>query len=199
MGRDNGEAARTAIDGLSPACFDQPHVRLIGEVGSETVQSLLDQIADTPRDDPVVVVEISTLGGDAEMGRRLVLEIGLARERLDKRLVFFGKTCVYSAGVTLMSAFPKEDRYLTRDAVLLIHSRQLDKSIEISGPMRASLPKLKAACAQVELGIELEEDNFRRLIAGSDITLEEICGKALHNWYVPAEEALKRGLVAGLI
>ena len=65
--------------------------------------------------------------------------------------------------------------------------------------MRASLPKLRAACAQVELGIELEQDTFRRLIEGSDIALEEICDKALHNWYVPAEEALERGLVAGLV
>lgn len=68
-----------------------------------------------PKDDRVVAVEISTLGGDAELARRLVLEVGLARERLGKRLVFLGKTCVYSA-VTLMSAFAKDDRYLTRDA-----------------------------------------------------------------------------------
>ncbi len=162
-------------------------------------ESFFDQLAEVPSSDPVIAIEISTLGGDAELARRLVLEIGLARERLSKRLVFLGKTAVYSAGVTLMSAFPREDRFLTRDAVLLIHGRQLEKTIEVSGPMRASLPQLRAACEQVKLGIRLEEDNFRRIIAGSDVTLEEICSKALHNWYLPAEEALKRKLVAELI
>jgi ATP-dependent protease ClpP protease subunit len=195
MGRDSDKTPHPE----ALPCLSSPQVSLIGEVDADMVESFLSQTADVPKDDPVVAVEISTLGGDAELARRLVLEVGLARKRLGKRLVFLGKTCVYSAGVTLMSAFAKEDRYLTRDAVLLIHGRQLDRTIEVSGPMRASLPKLRAACAQVELGLKLEQDNFRRLIEGSDIALEEICDKASHNWYVPAEEALKRGLVAGLV
>ena len=186
-------------DGSPPASLHCPQVRLLGEVTADTVDAFLSQIAKVPEEDAVVTVEISTLGGDAELARRVVLEIGLARDRLKKRLVFLGKTCVYSAGVTIMSAFPRKDRYLTRDAVLLIHSRQLETTIEVSGPMRASLPQLQAACAQVELGIKLEEDNFRRLIEGSDVALDEICAKAIHNWYVPAEEALKRGLVAQLV
>ena len=195
MARDNGKIPHS--EPLS--CLSCPQVSLIGEVDADMVESFLSRLADVPKDDRLVAVEISTLGGDAELARRLVLEVRLAREQLGKRLVFLGKTCVYSAGVTLMSAFAKDDRYLTRDAVLLIHGRQLETTIEISGPMRASLPKLRAACAQVELGIELEQDTFRRLIEGSDIALEEICDKALHNWYVPAEEALERGLVAGLV
>lgn len=199
MGRDDPKADTPAGGETLPACLHRPQVRLLGEVTAETVESFLGQLADAPRDDPVIAVETSTLGGDAELARRLVLEIGLARERLGKRLVFLGKTAVYSAGVTLMSAFPRADRYLTRDAVLLIHGRQLEKTIEVSGPMRASLPKLRAACARVELGLRLEEETFRRLIEGSDIGLEELCAKALHNWYVPADEALERGLVAALV
>lgn len=186
-------------DGSTPASLHSPQVRLLGEVTADTVDAFLSQIAEVPKEDAIITVEISTLGGDAELARRVVLEIGLARDRLKKRLVFLGKTCVYSAGVTIMAAFPKKDRYLTRDAVLLIHGRQLEKTIEVSGPMRASLPQLQAACAQVEIGIELEEDNFRRIIEGSDVTLDEIRAKALHNWYVPAEEALERGLVAQLV
>lgn len=208
MGRDDGEADEGSTGKADrPAGAEAPpewllnaQVSLLGEVDADMVRAMLDQLAKVPDGDRVVAVEISTPGGEAEMGRRMVLEIGLARERMKpRRLVFLGKTHVYSAGVTLMSAFPREDRYLTRDAVLLIHSRQLEKTIEVSGPLRASLPELKAACAQVELGIELEEDNFRRLIDGSDVTLDEVCGRALHNWYVPAREALERGLVAGLV
>lgn len=116
-----------------------------------------------------------------------------------RRLVFLGKTTVYSAGVTLMAAFPREDRFLTRDAMLLIHVRQLEKTIEIQGPMRASLPQLKSLCHQVEVGMGLEEANFERLLEGSQVPMEELLEKALYNWYVPAEEALERGLIAGII
>jgi hypothetical protein len=75
----------------------------------------------------------------------------------------------------------------------------LETTIEISGPMRASLDEVVALKEQIELGLRLEEENFRRLIEGSDVTLEELCAKALHSWYLPAKEALERGLVAGLL
>lgn len=58
---------------------------------------------------------------------------------------------------------------------------------------------MKALLAQFEIGIRHEEENFRRLVEGSDVGFEEICRKALHNWYIPADEALDRKLVAGLV
>ena len=183
-----------------PEALLKAQVSLLGEVTSDTADSLIEQLGKAEQGGGDVAVEISTLGGDAEMARRMVLEIDLARERLKpRRLLFLGKTSVYSAGVTLMAAFPREDRHLTTDAMLLIHCRQLDKTMEISGPMRASLAMAEALCHQIESGLALEEANFRRLIEGSDITLDELLEKALYNWYVPAEEAVKRGLVAGLV
>jgi len=172
----------------------------MGEVTEDMACSLVEQLAKVEDGDEPVTFEISTLGGDAEFARRMVLEVDLARERLKpRRLVFLGKTIVYSAGVTLMSAFPREDRFLTSDATLLIHCRQLDKTVEISGPMRSSLPQVRSLCHQIELGLEREEANFQRLIEGSDVTMDELLGKALCNWYVPAAEALERGLIAGVV
>ncbi|MER8808161.1 hypothetical protein [Mesorhizobium australicum] len=37
-----------------------------------------------------------------------------------------GKTNVYSDGITILAAFRKEARYLTRDIVLLVHERRLE-------------------------------------------------------------------------
>jgi ATP-dependent protease ClpP protease subunit len=182
-----------------PRCLASPQISLIGEVNQAMVEKFLGQLREAEATGEDIAVEISTPGGDAELGRRLLLEVELARSRIDRRFVFLGKTHVYSAGVTLMSAFPPEDRYLTRDTVLLIHCRQLDKTVEISGPMRSSIPKLRALHEQMEIGIRLEEANFRQLIEGSDISFEEVCEKALCNWYLPAEDALKRGLVAGIV
>jgi ATP-dependent protease ClpP protease subunit len=191
---------RSLVESLSRACVLNPHVRLSGQVNADMLRSMLNQLAEVANNAELVAIEISTPGGDAEVGRRMALEIDLARERLKStRFVFIGKTNVYSAGVTLMSAFPQEDRFLSSDAVMLIHCRQLEKTIEISGPMRASLPKLNAVREQIEVGKRVEEADFERLIEGSDIQLEELLEHALHNWYMPADEALRRGLIAGIV
>lgn len=113
--------------------------------------------------------------------------------------MFVGKSAVYSAGTTLMSAFKREDRFLTADATLLIHCRQLEKTVELAGPIRSSLPLVEALRHQIETGIALEKEHFERLIAGSDVTMAELLEKALYNWYVPAENALQQKLVAGIV
>ena len=183
-----------------PAGILTPQVSLLGTVDDQMVRSMLDQLAEVPDGDDPVTLEVTTLGGDAEMGRRAMLEVDLARERLKpRRFVFLGKSVVYSAGVTMMAGFPREDRFLASDAMLLIHCRQLDEDLKLSGPIRSSLPKLRSKCHEIETGIELEEEGFRRLIEGSEVTMDELLEKALYNWYVPAEEAVELGLVAGIV
>ena len=185
----------------APAELSTPQISLIGEVCDAMAKELRDKLGEQKKDgEGPVVVEISTLGGDAEMARRMVADVADAREKLKpRRLLFFGKTTVYSAGVSLMAAFPREDRYLSEDAMLLIHCRQLTKTVELDGPIRSSLPLARALCHQLETGVELEKENFERLIEGSDIRMDELLEKALYNWYVPAQEALDRGLVAGIV
>ncbi len=194
MPRDEASAPPSTL----PAILSQPQISLVGDVDKFMVEKFLDQLRAAEKSGGDVAMELTTLGGDAELGRRLVLEVENARARLAGRFFFLGKTIVYSAGATNMSAFPREDRWLSADAVVMIHCRKLEKAIEISGPMRASLPQIEALHAQILTGLRLEEQNFERLIAGSDISLEELWGKALHNWYLTAEEAVKRGLVAGI-
>ncbi|QYU70182.1 hypothetical protein J4558_08715 [Leptolyngbya sp. 15MV] len=91
------------------------------------------------------------------------------------------------------------DRYLTTDAWVLLNVRQLDKSVEISWPMRANLAKVEALCQQIEVGMPIEEGVFAQLIDGSDITLNELLGNARHIWYLTAPETLSRGLIAGIV
>lgn len=183
-----------------PASLDAPQISLLGDVNEDMVRDFFAGLKEAEKAGGDIALEITTPGGDAELGRRLVLEVEIARRRLGgRRFLFLGKTQVYSAGVTLMSAFPVADRYLTRDTILMIHGRQLDKTLELSGPMRASKPKVEALLEQIEYGLIHEEENFRRLIEGSRISFEDVPPKALHNWYVPADEALKLGLVAGVI
>lgn len=199
MARDNPERQHTGAD-LPRECLLNPQVRLIGEIGETMLSNMLDQLAKLNGDEEIVAVEISTPGGDAEIGRRMIVEIDLVRERMaNTRFVFVGKSAIYSAGTTLMSAFPPADRFLTDEAMLLIHCRQLEKTVELTGPIRGSMPKVEALLQQMETGVELEKEHFERLITGSDVTMDELLEKALYNWYVPAGQALERGLIAGVL
>ena len=173
---------------------------LMGPVTPEMAQTLCKQLLEAAEEGDPLIVELTTNGGDADIGLRMVTEIERARVRLARRrLVFLGTGTVYSAGVTAMSAFPPADRFLTDGGTLLVHGRQLSKTVELSGPLRASHPQLKALLHEIEVGCALEDDGFRRLIEGSDIDFAEVCEKALYNWYIPAAEALERGLIAGIV
>lgn len=193
MARD--EAPKTA----PPDILAAPQISLTGDIDKFSVERFLDQLRDAEAAGGDVAMELTTLGGDAELARRIVLEVENARRRLAGRFLFLGKTVVYSAGTTIMSAFPRADRWLSRDAMLMIHCRKLDKTVEISGPLRSSLPQVKALAHQLETGLAVEQENFRRLVEGSDIGFDEVFDKALYNWYLSAAEALERGLVAGMV
>ena len=176
-----------------------PQVRLLGTVSEAMLNAFQDQLAAAEPGEGPIAVEITSMGGDADIGRRLALEVGLARERLNRRLVFIGKTAVYSAATTVMGGFPREDRYLTRDAVLLIHCRQLQRSLELSGPLGASRVRLNQILGEIEAGVQLQQEGYAALVEGSRVSIDEITAEAEAGWYVRAEEALARGLVAGLI
>ncbi|WP_077146300.1 ATP-dependent Clp protease proteolytic subunit [Sphingopyxis sp. KK2] len=188
---DAEPAART-ID------FDKPDVRLLGELDANAARLFFDTLDCVAPDKSPLIIDVTTPGGDAELGRRIALEVERLR-KAGREPIFVGKSQCYSAGTTIMSAFPIRDRYLTRDCRLLIHSRQLDKCVQLAGPLRESLPLIEAVAAEIRVGAELEEEDFRRLIDGSKVSLEELLRKAASNWYLTAEEALTRGLIAEII
>ena len=193
MARDDRK--RDAPDITLPA-----DISLVGPVDVAMAEKLRDGLLGAAGGEGPLTIDMTTLGGDPEMARRMIVEVDAARQRmLGRRIVFIGKTVVYSAGCTFMAAFPREDRYLTPVATLLIHCRQLCKTMQLDGPIRSSIPILQAMIHQLETGIEQEEDNFRRLVEGSEVPMEELLEKALYNWYVPADEACRRGLVAEII
>jgi ATP-dependent protease ClpP protease subunit len=180
-----------------PACLARARISLIGDFGAGMAEKLNGGLNDAP-DDEDVAIEVTTIGGEAEIARRMVLDIQRARQRRSGRLLFLGKSAVYSAGVTFMSAFDRSDRFLTPDTILLIHERQLSETIELAGPLRTSLILLQAKQAEVENGLRLEQENFRRLVDGSDLDLEEVDRRAPTGWYLSACEAVDRGLVQAL-
>lgn len=176
-----------------------PNVQLYGPIGDGSVRDVLGQIQAVLKGEEPIVFEMTTEGGDAEGGRRIALEIRLARAWHGRDTIFLGKTVVMSAGVTIMAAFPRLDRYITDDTVLLIHERRIQKSLEINGPMRADLQIVREMVAQLESAQATEREGFAELAEGSAITADELNRRATTNCYLTAAEAFELGLVAAVV
>lgn len=182
-----------------PEALLTPQVRLYGEVGDAMLAAFLEQFDAARGGEGPVVVELTTVGGDADVGRRIAADIRQHREQNGGRVLFFGKTTVYSAGATIMSGFRREDRWLDRQCVLMIHCRKLAKTLELSNFLADERPRVEALLSEIDLGLRVQRRDFEALIEGSAVTLEELEEEARENWYLDADEALKRGLVAGVV
>jgi ATP-dependent protease ClpP protease subunit len=175
-----------------------PHVVLHGPVDHDMYASFRQQLAKAPADG-AIVVSISSLGGDPEVARLMGDEIRLLRDYTGREVLFLGKVAVYSAAATFMSAFPADKRFLTAGTRLMIHERQMTKTINVAGPLRACIASLKATLHEIEQSIEIEEEGFRDIVSGTKVSFDEVRERAPANWYICAEEARDKGLVLDVI
>ena len=184
---------------LSSQDFACPAILLSGPVDQSMYLSFKNGLAAAPAEG-LVVIEISTLGGDPEIARMMGEDIRFQSEmRPQRRLVFLGKTAVYSAGATFMGFFATENRYLTRGTRVMIHERLITKTVELQGPLSTCIAPLKAALNEIEASIAIQNEGFANLINGSRVAMDEILRRAPENWYLEATEAAELGLVAAVL
>ncbi|GGD49592.1 peptidase S14 [Erythrobacter arachoides] len=174
-----------------------PQIRLIGSVDEAMYGQFRDQLSAAPTDRPLLIA-ITTLGGNPEVARAMADDVRLLREA-GRDICFLGKAAVYSAGATFMAGFPVSHRFLTEGTTLLLHERQIAKTINLSGPLRSCIAQLKGALHEIEQSIAIEEQGFREIVDGSAVAFEELREKAPDNWYIPCDEARDRGLIAEVI
>jgi ATP-dependent protease ClpP protease subunit len=184
---------------LSPPDFEFPAILLSGAVDYHMYQHFRGALAAAPQQG-LVVVELSTLGGDPEVARMMGEDIRFHSDlHPERRLVFLGKTAIYSAGATFMGFFARTNRYLTRGTRLMIHERSIKKTLEVHGPLTTCIASLRATIHEIEASIAIQNEGFGNLVFGSNVTLEEVLRRAPENWYLEAQEALGLGLVEGVI
>lgn len=184
----------------APAALAAPQVRLNGPVDDAMLRSFLDALAAAAEGgEAPLVLELTTNGGDADVGRRIATDVRLFRERTGRRTLFLGKAVVYSAGVTILSAFACEDRWLARGTMLLVHCRQLIRTLDFHGPLRAERLRVEALLDEIDATHEVEMEDFEAFVAGSRVPVAELVERAQSGWYLRADEALQRKLVAGLV
>lgn len=185
---------------ISNELLKHPTIRLHGKVDDAMLDSFMQQMATAVDHTGTILLELTTTGGDAELGRRIATDLMLARDRLGLDIVFLGKSVVYSAGVSIMSGFRPEKRFLTKDCMLLIHERRLNKTLELKGAMRAMEALVNDALAEIESALQMERTAFEYLVAGTDVTLDELMGEINgSDWYLTDKQALERKLIAGIL
>ncbi len=184
---------------LPASAFQTPAVALSGAVDYAMYVNFKGQFANAAGRD-LVVVELSTLGGDPEVARMMGEDIRFASEMTPgRRFVFLGKAAIYSAGTTFMSFFAPENRYLTRGTRLMVHERKLSKQLSIDGPLTTCIATVQAQLNEIEASIAIQNEGFENLIRGSQVTIDEVLEKAPNNWYIEANEALSLGLIHAVL
>jgi len=184
---------------LPASAFKSPPVALSGMVDYDMYKVFREQF-DKASDRELVVIELSTLGGDPEVARMMGEDVRFHSDLVaDRRIVLLGKAALYSAGTTFMSFFQRDNRYLTRGARLMIHERNLAKTLEINGPLTSCLATVQATINEIKSSIEIQNEGFENLVRDSRVTMEEVLRRAPANWYIEAQEAVDLGLVAAVI
>jgi ATP-dependent protease ClpP protease subunit len=184
---------------LTPTDFRSPAVLLSGTVDYAMYNSFREQLACAPPEG-LVVIELSTLGGDPEVARMMGEDVRYHSD-LDpeRRIVFLGKAAIYSAGTTFMSFFTIPNRYLTRGTRLMIHERKLNKTLNIDGPLTTCVATVKATLHEIEASVAIQNEGFENLVRGSQVTMDEVLERAPFNWYIEAQEALRLGLISAVL
>jgi ATP-dependent protease ClpP protease subunit len=179
--------------------FGTPSILLSGVVDYAMYQSFRQQLASAP-DSGLVVVELSTLGGDPEVARMMGEDVRFHSDmEPGRRFVFLGKAAIYSAGTTFMSFFATGNRFLTRGTRLMVHERLLTKTVQLAGPLSTCVATVQATLHEIETSIAIQNEGFENLVRGSRVTMAEVLERAPSNWYIEANEALALGLIQAVL
>lgn len=115
--------------------FDHTVVTLAGQIDEGMIQTLertLKSVWMDTRLEKKVTLTLTTFGGASGYALGMYERLRLAQREFDLRIVGCG--IVYSHGVSLMMALPKERRFLTAGTRVYIHEMQKEMSLTLSGP-----------------------------------------------------------------
>lgn len=184
---------------LAPSMFRQPAILLSGTVDYAMYNNFRAQLYGASSE-ALVVIELSTLGGDPEVARMMGEDVRFHSDmEPERRFVFLGKAAIYSAGTTFMSFFARANRYLTRGTRLMIHERKMSTTLNIEGPLTTCIAPLEATLNEIRESIRIQNEGFQNLIGNSRVTMDEVLRRAPSNWYIEAQEAVELGLVEAVI
>lgn len=190
------------VDSAEPDDLDllfKPNISINGAIDEATFAHFLSQLSAVRANGQHLIMELNTVGGDADVARRIALEVRLFSAHSGRSAFCIGKSYVYSAGVTIFAAFKKPNRFLTEDAVLLIHERRQTKNLNVSGPMSSCIQIVKEELSTLEIALRLEKEGFEEFVEGSKVSVEALFERAKANCYMTAQEIFGQGLIAKVV
>ena len=99
-----------------------------------------------------------------------------------------------------MAAFPVSHRYLTRATKLMITENKRAQPMELAGgSLRSVASQLEHAQREIQREIEQEDEDYRAISEGSNVSVQELREKAPNDWYITASEAKAMGLIAEVV
>ena len=81
----------------------------------------------------------------------------------------------------------------------MIHERKMCATVTLDGPLTTLIPTLEAKLNEIKASIDIQNEGFQNLVAGSQVTMDEVLKRAPSNWYIEAQEAKTLGLVEDVI
>ncbi|WP_010413962.1 ATP-dependent Clp protease proteolytic subunit [Citromicrobium sp. JLT1363] len=176
-----------------------PGIRLYGAMDAGMYAEFTEMLAEQAPGGPIVIA-LTTMEGDPEIARSMADDIRLLRDRGRREIIFLGKTAIHGAGVLFMAAFPVSHRYLTRATKLMITENKRAQPMELAGgSLRSVASQLEHAQREIQREIEQEDEDYRAISEGSNVSVQELREKAPNDWYITASEAKAMGLIAEVV
>ncbi len=176
-----------------------PGIRLYGTLDAAMYAEFTERLSEQEPGGPIVIA-LTTMEGDPEIARSMADDIRLLRDRGRREIIFLGKTAVYGAGVLFMAAFPVSHRYLTRATKMLVTENKRAQPIQLAGgSLRSVASQLEHVQREIQREIEQEDEDYRAISEGSNVSVQELREKAPNEWFITASEAKAMGLIAEVV
>ncbi|HEV2503783.1 MAG TPA: ATP-dependent Clp protease proteolytic subunit [Mesorhizobium sp.] len=175
------------------------NVQINGIISDDLFRAFMKQLGEVRTRGDDLILELMTQGGDADTARRIALELRIFRDHSGKNTFVVGKTAVMSAGITIMAAFGRSNRFLTSDTTLLIHERHITRSITLEGPIESCKQIIREEASALDTAERVEREDFEQFIEGSTLSADDLFERAKNNCYLTAQEALELQLIERII
>jgi ATP-dependent Clp protease protease subunit len=180
--------------------FGQTVITMAGQVDEGMIHMLDRTLNSTYANQAIenrAVLLLTTYGGASGYAAALYERLRLAQRVFDFTIVGLG--LVYSHGVTLMMALPREKRFVTAGTRLYLHELQKEMKLPLSGPHSARRLVLEQESRTIAEEAATLDWTVKTLAQGSGQTEERLRELMAVGTYLSGQEAVELGFAGALI
>jgi ATP-dependent protease ClpP protease subunit len=180
--------------------FGRTQITMAGQVDEGMIQ-MLDRILNSTYANPEVenraTLLLTTYGGASGYAMAMYERLRLAQRVFD--LTVIGLGIVYSHGVTLMMALPREKRFVTAGTRLYLHELQKEMKLPLNGPQSARRLVLEQELRTLEEEAATLDWTVKTLAVGTGLPEKKLRTLMSGGTYLSGQEAVDLGFAGALI